>query len=235
MRRLCACVVLGVALGMIVGCASAPVQKPTQTIAPDSTTTAALKQVQDSVVSLAQQNTAIINAVQKSAQDADQFRTQIGGQVSSLSQFQQRVESWLAEDVGGHWLLGVRVPAYHPGGQAGPELVDGPDRSAVRPVSGARSAVDGAPSKGAVLKKGGLTLMEKLEWFVIGGIVFSLGLSVLFGFFQAVGDAIETKEHNVIVVIVNWIKAAWQRLFGKKSSAAPAAAPNPPAAPTSGS
>ena len=83
--------------------------------------------------------------------------------------------------------------------------------------------------------------MEKLEWFVIGGIVFSLGLSVLFGFFQAVGDAIETlvlrseepllrrveKEHNVVVVIVNWIKAAWQRLFGKKAAA--------PAAPASGS
>ena len=69
--------------------------------------------------------------------------------------------------------------------------------------------------------------MEKLEWFVIGGIVFSLGLSVLFGFFQAVGDAIETKEHNVVVVIVNWIKAAWQRLFGKKAAS--------PATPTSGS
>jgi hypothetical protein len=66
--------------------------------------------------------------------------------------------------------------------------------------------------------------MEKLEWFVIGGIVFSLGLSVLFGFFQAIGDAIETKEHNIIVIAVNWIKAAWQRLFGKKT-----------AAPTSGS
>jgi hypothetical protein len=34
--------------------------------------------------------------------------------------------------------------------------------------------------------------MEKLEWFVFGGIVFSLGLSVLCGFFQAVGDAIKT-------------------------------------------
>ena len=235
MRRVFACVVLGVALGMVVGCASAPVQKPTQIIAPDTAPAAKLDQVQAQVLALTQQNQQVINAVQKSAQDADQFRTQIGGQVSSLSQFQQRVESWLAEDVGGHWLLGVRVPAYHPGGQAGPELVDGRDRGAVHPVSGARSAVDGAPSEGAVLKKGGLTLMEKLEWFVIGGIVFSLGLSVLFGFFQAVGDAIETKEHNVIVVIVNWIKAAWQRLFGKKASAAPAAAPNPPAAPTSGS
>ena len=66
--------------------------------------------------------------------------------------------------------------------------------------------------------------MEKLEWFVIGGIVFSLGLSVLFGFFQAVGDAIEQKEHNVVVIVVNWVRAAWQRLFGKKT-----------AAPTSGS
>ena len=224
MRRLCACVVLGVALGMVMGCVSAPVQKPAQTIAPDTATAAKLDQVQTQVLALTQQNQQVINAVQKSAQDADQFRTQIGGQVSSLSQFQQRVESWLAEDVGGHWLLGVRVPAYHPGGQAGPELVDGRDRGAVHPVSGARGAVDGAPSKSAVLKKGGLTLMEKLEWFVTGGIVFSLGLSVLFGFFQAVGDAIETKEHNVIVVIVNWIKAAWQRLFGKKT-----------AAPTSGS
>ncbi|MGD1002782.1 MAG: hypothetical protein ABSA67_19000 [Candidatus Brocadiia bacterium] len=224
MRRLFACVVLGVALGMVVGCAGAPVQKPTQTIAPDTATAAKLDKVSADVLALTQQNQQVINAVQKSAQDADLFRTQIGGQVSSLSQFQQRVESWLAEDVGGHWLLGVRVPAYHPGGQAGPELVDGRDRNTVRPVSGARSAVDGAPSKGAVLKKGGLTLMEKLEWFVIGGIVFSLGLSVLFGFCQAVGDAIETKEHNVIVLIVNWVKAAWQRLFGKKT-----------AAPTSGS
>ena len=70
--------------------------------------------------------------------------------------------------------------------------------------------------------------MEKLEWFVIGGIVFSLGLSVLFGFFQAVGDVIETKEHNVVMfvitLLVKWVKAAWQRLFGKKT-----------AAPTSGS
>jgi len=227
MRRLFACVVLGVALGMVVGCAGAPVQKPTQTIAPDTATAAKLDKVSADVLALTQQNQQVINAVQKSAQDADQFRTQIGGQVSSLSQFQQRVESWLAEDVGGHWLLGVRVPAYRPGGQAGPELVDGPDRNAVRPVSGARSAVDGAPSKGAVLKKGGLALMEKLEWFVIGGIVFSLGLSVLFGFFQAVGDAIETKEHNVIVLIVNWVKAAWQRMLGKKAAA--------PATPTSGS
>jgi hypothetical protein len=57
-----------------------------------------------------------------------------------------------------------------------------------------------------------------------------------------VGDANETKEHNIIVLIVNpsavssgpngWLKAAWQRLFGKKASAA--AAPNPPVAPTSG-
>jgi len=228
MRFVFACVVLGVALGMVMGCAGAPVQKPTQTIAPDTATAAKLDQVQAQVLALTQQNQQVINAVQKSAQDADQFRTQIGGQVSSLSQFQQRVESWLAEDVGGRWLLGVRVPAYHPGGQAGPELVDGRDRNAVHPVSGARSAVDGAPSKGAVLnrdmKKGGLTLMEKLEWFVIGGIVFSLGLSVLFGFFQAVGDAIEQKEHNVVVIVVNWVRAAWQRLFGKKT-----------AAPTSGS
>ncbi|MGD1212380.1 MAG: hypothetical protein ABR973_13615 [Candidatus Acidiferrales bacterium] len=227
MRRLFACVVLGVALGMVVGCAGAPVQKPTQTIAPDTATAAKLDKVSADVLALTQQNQQVINAVQKSAQDADQFRTQIGGQVSSLSQFQQRVESWLAEDVGGHWLLGVRVPAYRPGGQAGPELVDGRDRGAVHPVSGARGAVDGAPSKGAVLKKGGLALMEKLEWFVIGGIVFSLGLSVLFGFFQAVGDAIETKEHNVIVLIVNWVKAAWQRMLGKKAAA--------PATPTSGS
>ena len=92
MRRLCACVVLGVALGMVMGCVSAPVQKPAQTIAPDTATAAKLDQVQTQVLALTKQNQQVINAVQKSAQDADQFRTQIGGQVSSLSQFQQRVE-----------------------------------------------------------------------------------------------------------------------------------------------
>ena len=70
----------------IAGCSSAPAQKPTQTVAPDSTTASSLKDVQAQVVSLAQQNTAIINAIQKSAQDTDQFRDQVKGSIASLTQ-----------------------------------------------------------------------------------------------------------------------------------------------------
>jgi len=106
-----------------LGCAGSPVQKPTQTIAPDSATAAKLSDVQAQVLTLAQQNTAIINAIQKSAQDADQFRTEVKGSVASLTQNQFRIESWLAKGTD-HWY-GL-WPRFRPdaGGVCGVSPVD---------------------------------------------------------------------------------------------------------------
>lgn len=150
-------VVLVVLVVVNAGCSSAPAQKPIQTVAPDSTTASTLKDVQAQVLSLAQQNTAIINAIQKSSQDTDQFRDQVKGSIASLTQVQFRFESWLAE-ASGRWRLRVLgCPPYRPAGQVGPELVDG--RSGVRDSAGAdgRSAGAGADAKVAVLTKGVLT------------------------------------------------------------------------------
>ena len=72
-----ACVVLGVALGMVVGCAGAPVQKPTQTIAPDTATAAKLDQVSAAVLSLCaaehgdHQRRAEVGPGRRSVPDAD--------------------------------------------------------------------------------------------------------------------------------------------------------------------
>jgi hypothetical protein len=201
---ICAAIV-GVML--FVGCAGAPAQKAQQAVAPDSSAAAKLDDVRAQVLSLAQSNQQIVQAIQKTAQDSDQFRTETKAGIASLSQVQFRIESWLAESVGGHWLLGLRVPAYRAGGQAGPELVDGPDRGVVHPVSDSRGAGAGAGAEVAVLKKkGGPTVLELLIAFVLGGVA----VSCLMAFDPSLAAKVSTGEHGILAVI----ESAWNTVVG---------------------
>jgi len=227
-----------IALLILAGCSSAPVQKPTQTVAPDSTTASTLKGVQAQVLSLAQQNTAIINAIQKSAQDNDQFRDQVKGDIASLTQVQFRLESWLAEASGRWRLRMLGCPPYRPAGQAGPELVVGPDR--VRNPSGpdARSAGAGADAKVPVLtrstgsgqKKWRPTMLELTIAFLLGALLSSVVLGILAALHQVLAEHILVK----IGAIIQWL---WNKLVGlislfkPKAQPAPAAPAPPPATP----
>jgi hypothetical protein len=212
---------LAISTGLI-GCAGSPVQKPMQTIAPDSATAAKLNDVQAQVLSLAQQNTAIINAVQKSAQDTDQFRTEVKGNLASLTQVQFRFESWLAEVSSGWRMRVLGCAPYLPAGKAGPELVDG--RDGVRDSSGAdaRSAAVGADQQSPVLKaEKGLTFMEKIGWLVAGMIVATIGVSILASVFQGIAAKVEAKEDVILVDLVNFAKALLLKIgIGKKAAAA---------------
>ena len=225
---------------LAVGCSSAPAQKAAQTVAPDSTTASTLKDVQAQVLSLAQQNTAIINAIQKSSQDTDQFRDQVKGSIASLTQVQFRFESWLAE-VSDSWRLRMLGCApYRTAGEAGPELVVGPDR--VRDSSGpdARSAAAGADAKGAVLAtddrpssmvnrpvKWRPTMLQLIVAFLLGCVLSSVVLGILAALHQVLADHVLAK----IGAIISWI---WAKLVGlialfKPKAAVPPA--SPPAAP----
>ncbi len=225
MRRivLAACV-----LAFVVGCSTAPVQKPTQTIAPDSTTAAALRDVQAQTVALAQQNTAIINAIQKSAQDADQFRTEVKGAVSNMTQNQFRFESWWATVsarlrprlLGFSGFTAVEVPAgVH-------NELGKPDNA------GGAGGADGVGNPTPVQVKKGPSMLELLIAFILGAVA----LSVVSAEFPAIAATVEAKEGGIIAWVVGIIKALWQMIFGKKAAVAapPAAPPTPPTPPAAG-
>jgi hypothetical protein len=219
---------LGV-LPFVAGCSTAPVQRPTQTIAPDSTTASTLKDVKDSVVNLAQQNTAIISAIQKSAQDTDQFRTEVKGGIASMTQNQFRFESWLAETSGGWRLRMFGVVPYRAAGQAGPELVDGPGGVVHDSVPDARSAGAGADAKDSVLsgqwpvasdRKGGPTMLQLTVAFLLGALLSGVVLGILGALHQVLADHLLVK----IGVIVAW---TWAKILAlvaafKPKPAAPA-------------
>jgi hypothetical protein len=213
--------VLGVlcaaAVMMAVGCSTAPVQRPTQTIAPDSTTDSSLRDVQAKVISLAQQNTAIINAIQKSAQDADTFRTETKGGIASLTQNQFRVESWLAETTR-HWRLRVLgVSAYpDPGALSGNSGVgvggDLPGHPGLVPGS----AVPGADRENAVVKKGGPSVLTIIIAFVLG----VLASQVFAALEPQVEAKINSEEQSVYVWILKIVHGAWAMIFGKAKTTA---------------
>jgi len=232
------CVVVNVA-----GCSSAPAQKATQTVAPDSTTASTLKDVQAQVLSLAQQNTAIINAIQKSSQDTDQFRDQVKGSIASLTQVQFRFESWLAEVSDGWRLRMLGCAPYRPAGQAGPELVVGPDRVRDPARPDARSAGAGTGGKdddvttddGPSSTAGGPssmvhgptewrpTMLQLIVAFLLGCVLSSVVLGILAALHQVIADHVLAK----IGVIISWL---WAKLVGlialfKPKTAAPPTSP----------
>jgi hypothetical protein len=215
LSRLGRCVALLAFLPFFLSaCAGKPAQKPAQTIAPDSATVSSLKDVQASVLSLAQQNTAIINAVQKSAQDADQFRTETKGGIASLTQNQFRLESWLAETTR-HWRLRVLgVGAYPgPGALPGDQLVgvggDLPGHPGLVPGS----AVPGAGGKAHGLEKGP-TMLELLIAFVLGVVAASVFAALESG----MAATIATDEKGVILEAVAFVVKLWNKIFGKKAA-----------------
>jgi hypothetical protein len=201
---------LGVLL-FAAGCATSPAQKPSQVVAPDSTTAATLKDLQAQTVSLAQQNTAIINAIQKSAQDNDQFRTEVKGGLASLTQNQFRSQSWLAE-VSDGWrmrVLGIS-PAPAPG-EAGPQLVDGHTGLGDGALPDARSAGAGADAKVAVLRKGDRSMFWLIVAFVLGILV-----SQVFAALEPQVEAkIQSEEQSLYVLMLKLVHGAWAMLFGK--------------------
>lgn len=216
---------------VMAGCGTAPVQKPTQTIAPDSTTAAALKDVQAQTVALAQQNTAIINAIQKSAQDADQFRTEVKGSVASLTQNQFRLDSWWAE-------VSARVrPRVL--GFGGFHLVGADEATSGLAGEPGSSGVGGVPALGgnahpvSVKSKGG----EKPMWtyIVVAFIFLLIGVAgtEVFDIYEAkYAQIIETREHSILTWIVGLIHNFVALFVGKKKTAAPATPPAPPTPPT---
>lgn len=218
------CWMLGVLL-FAFGCSTAPVQKPTQTIAPASAESAALKDLQAQTVSLAQQNTAIINAIQKSAQDTDQFRTEVKGSLGALTQNQFRSESWLAE-VSDGWrmrVLGIS-PAPAPL-EAGPQLVDGHPGLDHGAVPDARGAGAGADAKVPVLKKWRPTMWTLIVVALVAFILGAVSLDIFDALDAKMAQVLATRTNSVLLVIVN----LWHELFGlifhgKKK--APAAQPS---------
>jgi hypothetical protein len=222
---------------ILVGCSTAPVQKPTQTVAPDSSAAASLKDVQAQVVKLSQQNETIINAVQKSAQDADAFRLETKGGIASLTQCQFRLESWLAEASDGDRVRSLGIVPYPAPGQAGPQLVVGPDRRPGGAVPDARSAGAGADAEKPVLsgqwpvasdRKWRPTMLELLIAFIVGAAIPIIALLVALRRHSAAIEAYETKISVIENNFIARVEALIQRIEGKP--AAPFA-PHTPAAP----
>jgi outer membrane murein-binding lipoprotein Lpp len=206
-------VMLIVSVCLLAGCAGSPAQKPAQIVTPDSTTAATLKDLQAQTVSLAQQNTAIINAIQKSAQDADQFRTEVKGSVASLTQNQFRFDSWWATvsqrirpRLLGFGGFDAVVPA--PGNDT---VVGKPDGS----VGGAGPADGGRASPVQVRK--GPTMWELLIAFVLGAIASQV--------FAALEPQVEAKlaaeETSIYGSFIKLVHGTWAFIFGKKKTATP--------------
>ena len=233
LRVLCASAVILAVAGALapLGCAGSPAQKATQTVAPDSATASTLKNVQAQIVSLSQQNTAIINAIQKSAQDNDTFRNEVKGSIASLTQVQFRFESWLAEVSDGWRLRVLGCAPYHPAGQAGPELVDGSDRERNPAGSDARSAGAGADAKGPVLKEGRAGAPKKggpsMFWLIVAFVTGVIASQI----FEALEPAVQAKataeEESIYGRIIKLLHGAWSAIFGGKKKKA-AATPPPP-------
>ena len=206
-----------------LGCAGSPVQKPTQTIAPDSATAAKLSDVQAQVLTLAQQNTAIINAIQKSAQDADAFRTETKGSIASLTQNQFWIESWMA-DSSAHWVVrAAGVDTFpRPGALSDDHLVGvGGDvpRGDLPHVGAAGAGTDGKP---VAVKKKGPSMFWLIVAFVLGVIVSQV--------FEALEPAVQAKasaeEKSLYGSVISLVHGAWSFIFGgKKKTAVVAQAP----------
>jgi hypothetical protein len=205
----------------VAGCSTAPAQKAAQTVAPDSTTASTLKDVQAQTLAIAQQNTEIINAIQKSTQNADAFQTSAKEGIASLTQNQFRLESWLAETTR-HWRLRVLgVGAYpDPGALPGDQLVGVASdlHGNSGPVPG--SAVPGADRKNPVVtrpggqEKGGPTVFELLIAFVLGVVAASVFAALDQGF----AARAEAEEQGILLSIVAFIVKLWNKIFGKKAA-----------------
>ena len=199
--------VLFVSFVVMTGCSSAPVQKPAQSIAPATTESAALKDVQAQVVTLAQQNTAIINAIQKSAQDTDQFRTEVKGGLASLTQNQFRIGQWVAE---ASRLYRLRL--LGPGPVEDLDSLNG-DGAVVR-GAGLPRADSGTGVWGAVprldaqspVTKWRPTMLQLLVAFLLGALLSSVVLGILAALHQVIADHILAK----VGVIVTWL---WTKLL----------------------
>jgi hypothetical protein len=200
---------------LLSACAGSPSQKPTQTVAPDSTTAAALKDVQAQTVALAQQNTAIINAIQKSAQDADQFRTETKGGIASLTQNQFRIESWWSNV---SKRLRPRLLGF--GGFDAVVLAAGNNSDLGKPGSSARSSgPDNIGNSSLVQVKKGPTVLELFIAFVLGVVA----ASVFAALDQNLAAKIEIGEAGIIDMILGILTSLWAKIFGKKKTATPAA------------
>jgi hypothetical protein len=208
MRKVWLCIlVYSVFSVVMIGCGSSPAQKPAQTIAPASSESAALKDVQAQVVSLAQQNTAIVNAIQKSAQDANQFRTEVKGGIASLTQNQFRIGQWVAE---ASRLYRLRLLGPGPVENLDSVLGDG---SVVRGVdvpradrgSGVRSAIPGSDAQAPV--KWRPSMLQLIVAFLLGALLSSVVLGILAAFHRVIADHFLAR----VDVIVTWL---WSKFVG---------------------
>jgi hypothetical protein len=199
---------LFLALGAMIGCSSAPAQKPTQTVAPETATTAKLDKVSADILSLKQQNDLTLNAIQKSAQDADQFRNEVKGGIGSLTQMQFRLESWLAQASNARGVRDAGVAPYPAPGAVRQDRLVGKrgDLPGDSGVNGGRASA-GADAEKPVLK-GGPTVLHLLTAFVLGALVPCVGLLLLLRRHLAAITQYETR-----------ISALENQLFGKKASA----------------
>lgn len=150
----------------LVGCPGGNNLKPSQVTTADPATTATLKDIQAQVVTLAQQNQTAITAIQKSQQDAQETKTQIGtlsGKMDStntklgnlsdsiggigkvvgnVSQNQFRIESWLDESTDGWPLRACGVARYVRGDHG--DNPDSPSGTVERKLDGVRSGLPDA-------------------------------------------------------------------------------------------
>lgn len=167
------------------GCApTGNVQEPKQTVTTDPAVAQKLDGIQAAQVALDTKLTTVSTTIQKSAQDNDQFRNQVKGGIASLTQNQFRLESWLAKDVGGHWMLGLRrIPDFpdRSGLVETPALGGGPIGD-LRSGADSGSALSGAQSEGPVLKepKGGESVLDSLILILIvwASTLTAVGVSI---------------------------------------------------------
>jgi len=188
---------------MMGGCAGAPTQKAQQTVAPDSAAAAKLDQVQAQVLSLTQSNQQIVQAIQKSAQDADQFRTEVKGSVASLTQNQFRLESWWAE-VSARYrarLLGFGGFRMVDDDQAAAGLAGKPGVPGVRVALG-----DVRVHDSQVIRDWRPSVFELLIAFILGGVA----VSCLMAFDPSLAAKVSTGEHGILAVI----ESAWNTVVG---------------------
>ena len=218
--------VIFAAFVVMTGCTTAPAQKPAQTIAPASAEGASLKDVQATVLSLAQQNTAIINAVQKSAQDADVFRTETKGGIASLTQNQFRVGQWV---VAASRLYRLRILGPGPVENLGvvnsdSAMVRGSGLPGADTGPGVRGAVPGADAQVSVKK--GPTMLQLIVAFLLGAVLSSVVVGILAALHQVLTDHILAK----LGVIISW---TWAKLVGLVAlfRPKPAGSPAPTAPP----
>ena len=54
--------------------------------------------------------------------------------------------------------------------------------------------------------------MEKAKWFVLGGLFFTVGVSILAALFSGIAAKVEAKEDSSLVDVVNFIEALWAKM-----------------------